>query len=42
MECIYYFDMSVRYRELASAHPDVIQIKPITDLLAGISAFAAR
>lgn len=42
MECIYYFDMPIRYRELAKAHPDVIQIKPITDLLAGISAFAAR
>ena len=42
MHCIYYFDMPVRYRELTSSHPEVIQIKPISDLQAGVSAFGAR
>lgn len=42
MHCIYYFDMPVRYRELARTHPEVIQIKPIGDLLTGVAAFAAR
>ena len=42
MACIYYFDMPVRYRELTSAHPQTIDIKPISDLAAGIEAIAAR
>lgn len=42
MHCIYYFDMPVRYRELTSSHPQVIQIKPISDLQAEVGAFGAR
>ena len=42
MSCVYYFDMPVRYRELTSAHPETIQVKPISDLLVGIEAFAGR
>ena len=42
MECIYYFDMPNRYRELTSEYPNTIQIKPISDLLAGIEAIVAR
>lgn len=42
MQCIYYFDMPVRYRELARTHPEAIQIRPIGDLLTGLAAFAAR
>ena len=42
MTCIYYFDMPVRYGELARAYPQTIDIKPISDLPAGIEAFAAR
>ena len=42
MDCIYYFDMPNRYRELTSEHPETIQIKPISDLLTGIEAIAAR
>ena len=42
MDCIYYFDMPVRYRELTATHPDAIEIKPMRDVIAGIEAFAAR
>ena len=42
MNCIYYFDMPVRYRELTDAHPATIQIKPVSDLIVGIGEFAGR
>ena len=42
MTCIYYFDMPVRYGVLTRAYPRTIDIKPISDLPAGIEAFGAR
>lgn len=41
MDCIYYFDMPVRYRELTIAHPNTIQIKSIRELIAGIEALGS-
>ena len=42
MDCIYYFDMPNRYRELAIEHPNAIQIRPINDLLAGLAGIEAN
>ena len=42
VDCIYYFDMPVRYGELTDAHPATMRIKPVRDLIVGIEAFAAR
>lgn len=42
MDCIYYFDMPARYRDLTNMHPAAIQIKPVRDLIAGIAGFAGR
>lgn len=42
MDCIYYFDMPVRYRELTNEHPATIPIKSVSDLIAGIRGFAER
>ena len=42
MNCIYYFDTPVRYRELADAYPQAIQIKPIREAFTGTAAFGLR
>lgn len=42
MECIYYFDMPIRYRELTNAFPSVIQIRPFQELFTETTTVVAR
>ena len=42
MDCIYYFDMPVRYKELTDDFPSVIQIKPFREFFTEITFLVNR